>query len=201
MSKPSIGRLFLGIFLLLCLPFVSGCQQQSTKEADPIDTRQIRNIADLSTLEVYYHNVATFEEKSGLQWFFNHGYKRMWFEYTGIIEMGVDVSRVDISGPDESGLYTITLPEAEVLTNPQIDENSISDPLVETGFLTDLTDEEYLATLEEAQANMRDAANNDDSLKFQARERAKVLLERFVINYGEAVGEDYSVQFVDAPEE
>lgn len=197
MSKRLIRFLCLGI-MLLCLPFLTGCSGAS-EDAEPVSTRQVRNIAELSTLECYYHNVAQFENPGG--WFFNHGYKRVWFEYTGIIEIGVDISQVSVSGPDENGVYTVSLPDAEVLTNPQIIEESISDPLVETGFLTNVTVEDQLFSLEDAQAEMREAANNDDSLKFQARERAKEILERYIVNYGEQIGEDYSVQFIDTPTE
>ena len=57
-----------------------------------------------------------------------------------------------------------------------------------------------MTALRDAQETVRETVNNDDSLLFQARERAKELIERFIVNYGETVGEEYSVRFVD-PEE
>lgn len=108
--------------------------------------------------------------------------------------------RISITGPDENGVYTVTLPEAEVLTNPQIDEGSIIEPLTEQGWFTEITNEDRMTALRDAQETVRETVNNDDSLLFQARERAKELIERFIVNYGETVGEEYSVRFVD-PEE
>ena len=172
---------------------LSGCEQQSA-ESEPIESAQIRQIAELSTLQCYYHNVAKFtQEAGGMGWLGGMGYKRMWFEYTAIVEIG-------ITGPDENGVYTVTLPEAEVLTNPQIDEGSIIEPLTEQGWFTEITNEDRMTALRDAQETVRETVNNDDSLLFQARERAKELIERFIVNYGETVGEEHSVRFVD-PEE
>ncbi len=133
-------------------------------------------------------------------WLGGMGYKRMWFEYTAIVEIGINVNEISITGPDENGVYTVTLPEAEVLTNPQIDEGSIIEPLTEQGWFTEITNEDRMTALRDAQETVRETVNNDDSLLFQARERAKELIERFIVNYGETVGEEYSVRFVD-PEE
>lgn len=133
-------------------------------------------------------------------WLGNMGYKRMWFEYTATVEIGINVNEISISGPDENGVYTVTLPQAEVLTNPQIDEDSFSEPLSERGWFTDITNEDRMEALREAQETVRETVNNDESLLFQARERAKDIIERFIVNYGETVGEEYSVRFVDVEE-
>lgn len=179
---------------------LSGCEQQSA-ESEPIESAQIRQIAELSTLKCYYHNVAKFtQEAGGMGWLGGMGYKRMWFEYTAIVEIGINVNEISITGPDENGVYTVTLPEAEVLTNPQIDEGSIIEPLTEQGWFTEITNEDRMTALRDAQETVRETVNNDDSLLFQARERAKELIERYIVNYGETVGEEYSVRFVD-PEE
>lgn len=193
-----IACLFL--ISLTSLFVLSGCKQQ-TPEPEPIESSQIRQIAELSTLECYYHNVAKFEQEAGgMGWLGNMGYKRMWFEYTATVEIGINVNEISISGPDENGVYTVTLPQAEVLTNPQIDEDSFSESLSERGWFTDITNEDRMEALREAQETVRETVNNDESLLFQARERAKDIIERFIVNYGETVGEEYSVRFVDAEE-
>ena len=160
-----IACLFL--ISLTSLFALSGCKQQ-TPEPESIESSQIRQIAELSTLECYYHNVAKFEQEAGgMGWLGNMGYKRMWFEYTATVEIGINVNEISISGPDENGVYTVTLPQAEVLTNPQIDEDSFSEPLSERGWSP------------RGSGNCRETVNNDESLLFQARERAKDIIERF----------------------
>ena len=45
---------------------------------------------------------------------------------------------------------------------------------------------------------MRENAESDDTLKAQARERAKDLLEEYVQNVGEELGQSYTVRWEDA---
>lgn len=63
---------------------------------------------------------------------------------------------------------------------------------------TSLETEEKTKSLGEAQKGMKEEAEKDDSLKFQARQRAKEMLESYVKNVGELVGDDYDVRRVDA---
>lgn len=45
---------------------------------------------------------------------------------------------------------------------------------------------------------MLESISNNDTLMAQARQRAKDLLEEYVINVGEVLGETYTVKWVDA---
>lgn len=179
--------------LLFCL---SGCVSDKAKPAPSFSNAGY--ICELSTLEVYYHNVARAEQQANgpFAWFFENGYKQIWFEYCGVVEMGVDVSQVSISGPDQSNVVSIALPQAEVL-DVNVDEKSISEPVIETGFMTDFTTEEKTEILGNAQSEMRAAADQDDTLKSQARERAKSMLESYVKNVGRLMGEEYTIRWVD----
>lgn len=179
--------------LLFCLP---GCVSDKAKPAPSFSNAGY--ICELSTLEVYYHNVARAEQQANgpFAWFFENGYKQIWFEYSGVVEMGIDVSQVSISGPDQSNVVSIALPQAEVL-DVNVDEKSISEPVIETGFMTDFTTEEKTEILGNAQSEMRAAADQDDTLKSQARERAKSMLESYVKNVGGLMGEEYTIRWVD----
>ncbi len=193
-----IACLFL--ISLTSLFALSGCKQQ-TPEPESIESSQIRQIAELSTLECYYHNVAKFEQEAGgMGWLGNMGYKRMWFEYTATVEIGINVNEISISGPDENGVYTVTLPQAEVLTNPQIDEDSFSEPLSERGWFTDITNEDRMEALREAQETVVRPSTTMKACYFRPVNVRKTLSSVFIVNYGETVGEEYSVRFVDAEE-
>ena len=127
------------------------------------------------------------------------GYKKIWTEYSGIVELGIDVNKVSISKPDDKGVVKVTIPDAEIL-NVDLDEDSMSEPLTDTGFMTKITKEEETAALAEAQNDMEETAQENTALLAQAKERAKNLIEGYVKNIGEQIGEAYTVEWVDAEE-
>lgn len=196
-----ITNKFAAVLLALVLVSVTsltGCQSKEAKAAPNFSGYE--SIAELSTIECYYHNVAKFSKDadSGVFGFMKHGYKKAWFEYSGIVRMGIDAYKVDISQPDEDNVVTVTIPYARLMGDPDVDETSLTEPLVETGWWTELTAEDKLAMFSEAQTKMREAAESDDALLAQARTRAKDILEQYVKNVGQQLGEEYTVNFVDA---
>ena len=70
------------------------------------------------------------------------------------MQLGVDVAKVNVSNPDENNVVTITVPDAEVLGQPQADETHLSDIYSDTGLLTPITTVDQSAALEEAQNEM-----------------------------------------------
>lgn len=72
--------------------------------------------------------------------------------------------------------------------------------LTDTGLFTDITKEEETAALAEAQNNMEETAQANDALLVQAKERAKNLLEGYVKNVGDQIGEEYTVKWVENSE-
>lgn len=193
----SIKKLALTLILsTTTIGCLSGCSNEK-KEAD---FSEINSICELATLKCYYHNVAKAEtEASGLFKWLGTGYKKIWTEYSGIVEVGIDVNKVLISAPDADGVIEITIPDAEIL-NVDLDEQSMSEPLTDTGLFTDITKEEETAALAEAQNNMKETAQANSALLVQAKERAKNLLEGYVKNVGDQFGEEYTVKWVDASE-
>lgn len=134
MKKTMIGAtcaltLVLGSFALV------GCSSQEQKSAD---FSGVQSVAELATLKCYYHNVAKAEQNGGL---FDIGYKKVWVEYDGIVEVGVDVSQVTISEPDGEGKVRVHIPDAKIL-GVNVDKDSIGDPLIDRGPITDVTADE-----------------------------------------------------------
>ena len=194
-----VFRSALCVLLVISSLQCAGCIGNGADElGEEADFSNASYICELSTLEVYYHNVAQMSQDSDVLFGIgNIGYKKMWFEYSGIVEVGIGASRVEVSQPDAQNVVTISLPQAEILS-VNLDETTISDPVVETGLFTSLETEEKTKSLGEAQKGMKEEAEKDDSLKFQARQRAKEMLESYVKNVGELVGDDYDVRWVDA---
>ena len=178
--------------VVLCL---TGCG----KETQTADFSGVTSVCELATLKCYYHNVAKAEtEASGIfaKWL-KTGYKKIWTEYSGIIEYGIDISQVTVSEPDKNGVVTVTMPDAQVL-NVDVDEDSLGTPLTDTGFLTSVTTEEKTTTLAGAQEAMEQQAKENTELLSQAKARAKTLIEEYIKNVGESIGEEYTVEWKDA---
>lgn len=178
--------------VVLCL---TGCG----KEIQTADFSGVTSVCELATLKYYYHNVAKAEtEASGIfaKWL-KTGYKKIWTEYSGIIEYGIDISQVTVSEPDKNGVVTVTMPDAQVL-NVDVDEDSLGTPLTDTGFLTSVTTEEKTTTLAGAQEAMEQQAKENTEMLSQAKARAKTLIEEYIKNVGESIGEEYTVEWKDA---
>lgn len=178
--------------VVLCL---TGCG----KETQTADFSGVTSVCELATLKCYYHNVAKAEtEAIGIfaKWL-KTGYKKIWTEYSGIIEYGIDISQVTVSEPDKNGVVTVTMPDAQVL-NVDVDEDSLGTPLTDTGFLTSVTTEEKTTTLAGAQEAMEQQAKENTEMLSQAKARAKTLIEEYIKNVGESIGEEYTVEWKDA---
>lgn len=178
--------------VVLCL---TGCG----KETQTANFSGVTSVCELATLKCYYHNVAKAEtEASGIfaKWL-KTGYKKIWTEYSGIIEYGIDISQVTVSEPDKNGVVTVTMPDAQVL-NVDVDEDSLGTPLTDTGFLTSVTTEEKTMTLAGAQEAMEQQAKENTEMLSQAKARAKTLIEEYIKNVGESIGEEYTVEWKDA---
>lgn len=178
--------------VVLCL---TGCG----KETQTADFSGVTSVCELATLKCYYHNVAKAEtEASGIfaKWL-KTGYKKIWTEYSGIIEYGIDISQVTVSEPDKNGVVTVTMPDEQVL-NVDVDEDSLGTPLTDTGFLTSVTTEEKTTTLAGAQEAMEQQAKENTEMLSQAKARAKTLIEEYIKNVGESIGEEYTVEWKDA---
>ena len=189
--------LCLLVISMLCLTECAD-KKEEKKEAD---FSAIQSVCELATLKCYYHNVAKSEtEASGLFKWLGTGYKKIWTEYSGIVELGVDVSKVSVSKPSKDGVVKVTIPDAEILS-VDLDEDSMGEPLTDTGFMTKITKEEETEALAEAQNHMEETANENGNLLNQAKERAKSLIEGYVKNVGEQIGKEYTVEWVDAKAE
>jgi len=192
MKRNRVAKMLLISLIGVCC--LAGCSGKK-KEAD---FSGINAVCELATLKCYYHNVAKAEtEASGLFKWLGVGYKKIWTEYSGIVELGIDINKVSISKPDADGVVQVTVPDAEIL-NVDLDEESMSEPLTETGFLTKITKEEETEALAKAQSDMEETARANRALMVQAKERAKNLIEGYIKNVGEQIGEEYTVEWVEA---
>lgn len=187
MNKKKLG-ITCALTLALSSFVLTGCAAQEQKSAD---FSGVQSVAELATLKCYYHNVAKAEQDGG---WFDIGYKKVWTEYDGVVEVGVDVSQVTIGEPDENGRVQVHIPEAKIL-EVNVDKDSIS-TLTEAGLFTNVTTEERTASFAAAQNTMEQTAQKNMAILAQARERAKQVIEGYVKNVGTEMGKDYTVEWV-----
>ena len=184
------------LITLLSINCLFGCGSQKQKP----DFSSIKSVCELSTLKCYYHNVATYEKNAhGLLKVFGSGYKKIWIEYSGIVNLGIDINKVDISEPDTNNVITIKIPDAEVQST-SLDKSTLSEPLTDKGVFNKITTEEKTEALSSAQQNMKETAQKDTSLLAQAKEHAKLILQGYINNLGEEFNEEYTIKWVDVSE-
>ena len=180
--------------LLVCLVLLalSGCAAEKVSEGESF--ARINAVCQMATLKCYYHNVAEYVRTA--DGWFGMGYKKLWIEYSGIVELGVNVAKVRIDPPDANGIVRVFVPDAEV-QNVDFDMDSIADPITEAGFMTDITAADKTAAFGIAQAAMREAAAEDESLLLQAKTRAKMIVEGYIVNVGNELGKTYTVEWTE----
>ena len=197
MKKKIISILCVGMLLLS----LNGCKSMEKEEKSAqINLQQMQEICQLATLECYYHNVAKSDTSKRVLWWNTN--KKLWIEYTGIVKMGIDVSKVSMEVEDDDTVV-ITLPNAQIL-GCKVDEDSLTEDsyYIEKQGLGagDITADIQTNAFQEAQKNMREVAENDTTQLFHARQRAKSLLESYVKNIGNVIGKDYIIEWRDYQE-
>lgn len=175
-------------------------KQQQSEEAAAAEAAQqeedlsgINEVAELTTIEAHYHQVAkfTYEADEGLTGIWKHGYKKAWREFDGRAYFGIDASKVATSR--EGNVVTIKMPRATLVEDPKI--IGMDKLIVETGFLTDFTDEDEQEMTRTAQEDLRNKAASDTSMINQTTENAEKILKRWVESVGKTYGEELAVKF------
>ena len=177
---------------------LTGFTEIFEKKEDPVqaDFSAVDYICELATLKCYYHNVAEFEaDPNGLFKYglFKYGYKRLWMEYEGVVELGVDASEIKIEQPDEKNVVYVYMPQAKVL-NVYKDETPMK-IYTEKGVLTNITSEDQAQAFADAQKNMEENANADTHSLNRAHNNAQKLIENYIVNVGEQIGQQYTVKW------
>ena len=204
-----VATCLLLILAILIIPF----GKKEDEKVEWSEYSSVNEICELATLRSYYHNVSLLEEKPEgaakvisdiLTWPFNQilktGYKQIWQEYSGIVEIGIDLKKdkIQINNPDKNGVVDVYIPDARVL-DVKADVDSFSEPLDERGLFTTITAKERNDAYVAAQDKMRQQAENDQALLRRAKNNAKILIERYIVNLGKEMGLSYIVNWVDNP--
>ena len=170
----------------------------SDTEPAPADmepqTSQMKAICELAVMDCYYHNVAKYELKDaeGFLWWTKD--KNFWIEYSGVVTLGVDVSRVTVEV--DGTKVTISIPAAEVLSCT-VDSSSLTeDSYIVAQDSAAIEAEDEIAAFSVAQADLEATASQDTALLASAQQQAQQLLEDYITNIGKATGKSYTIEWI-----
>ena len=184
-------------------------------EKENVDTEleydDVYTICELATLRSFYHNTGIYSGTGNdlldlvntwtpAGWVFEFGYEEYWIEYAGIVEYGVDASEIRISQPDENGVVTAYMPDADVL-NVTADEDSISVVVENSGLLNSVSTETKAEIYQAAQQGMSTKAAEDTKLISQATKNAKSLVENYIKEIGDGMGKTLTVRWTNDKED
>ena len=178
------------LILVSAVLLLSGC---GAKKAVVIDTdpevefniteNQLQSICKLATLKCYFNNVA----KTTLEGTFLQKDSKLWIEYSGTVNMGVDFSKVKLEV--DGNKLIITMPDAEILNvnDPEINDNSYYSS--EQGiFYAKMDAEDERDAFKQAQEHMKQKANESKTLLQTAKMRAQILIENYIHQMDELAG-------------
>ena len=184
-------RIVVCVLLIAILFSLAACSKPTQTEPQVV---QMRAICQLATMECYYHNVAKFNQEVAGQFLWITWGKHFWMEYSGVVTVGIDASKVDLTISDSE--VTITMPPAKVL-DCKVDSTSLNENsfIVEQGSAAVNAKDETVAH-SKAKEEMIKAASEDAALLANAQQRAKQLIENYVNNIAESVGKQYTIKWV-----
>ena len=191
-----LSKFIISIAVIISLLTMTGCaaKQQPIEPA----VSQIRRICELAVLECYYHNVAKSVKPKK---YIGQVERKFWIEYTGTAKIGIDLSQVKMTFDSEDpSIINVTIPKAKVL-GIDVDESSLSEDSVilgADGFVKNkVSADDQTNAINEAQKKMEETAKNDTAVLVTAQERAKKLIENYILQLGNSCGVDYRVNWIE----
>lgn len=211
MRKKVRRIVYIGLVILMLVPAGCGKDREQDSVQKP-NISQIRSICELATLECYYHNVVKGTVEGG--WFkdgWNDGWDivewmkkahvsdcEYWFEYVGIIKIGIDMESLNIEIKGEE--VNITIPKAKILSS-QVEPESLDKGLYVVSSSDDdgawITLEHETEAISLAQENMNQQTKENTLLFEEASERAKKLIQNYVQQMGKLAGKEYNIHWIE----
>ena len=180
------------IAILLMTIIMAGSSVGCSKEKVPEpELTQVRSICNLATVKCYYHNVAKSEKKAA------HVFekdRKFWIEYTGVANVGIDMSKVDMKVEGEK--VTVIIPSAKLL-NKSIDVINKESYFFSADGINknEITAEDQTKAIDDAQKEMVKEVKANTTVMISAQERAKTLIENYIKQVGKAAGIDYQIEW------
>ena len=161
------------------------------------DLVQIRSMCELATIKCYYNNVLRSDKLKGTgmsHWAEDN--RRFWIEYSGNVFIGIDMSEINME--IDGDIVTITIPPAKVLdikNNFYSDDNIIQNN--DNGWKKNpLKASDISNAINQANEQLIEEYNNNSQILVTAQNRAKLLIENYILQIGTATNVDYEINWV-----
>lgn len=190
----------MATIVFLCVLTACGIDKTTIENVKP-ELSQVQAICNLATLECYYHTVGkVVKNKTDDQQIidFLKRDRTVWVEYTGVAQIGIDMTEVKIETSGDS--VKITMPDAKILSKwvepDSYNEDSFyiseDDWLVKNSVTADLQTQ----AVDKGQEEMKESILSNKSLMKNAQIRAQKLIKNYIDKIGETAGVDYQITWV-----
>ena len=211
------------LILTMCAGVFTACKKDEEKTDTEVDTEvavneeevelspemleslrpqeiQVRNICQLATLEVYFHNVAKAVKPASTSFFaLTQQDRRFWIEYSGTATIGIDMSRVTME--IEDNVITVRIPHAQMIGGIDVDSDSydINSVVVESEdwwrAKNEITADDVTNAIREANTYTTLSLLNNRSMMLNAELRATDLIEKYIEQVSMYSDTQYTVNF------
>ena len=181
--------------LLIISIFLVGCE---SKNKTDIKT-QLTNtefVDELITEKVYYHNVAEYDKdkETGITHLFDKD-KKLWIEYTGIVDLGIDLTKVNVTFKGDD--MHIFVPKATIFDYNILSNGSNTYKIynLENGLFDNnkLNTNDSEIALKTAQEEMKKGVYKNRQLLIRAQIRSKKLIERYLLMKNNLTKIEYNI--------
>ncbi|MCR5593873.1 MAG: DUF4230 domain-containing protein [Saccharofermentans sp.] len=173
-----------------------------TTESMQPDIVQIRNICELATYRVYFHNVAKAVKprSSGLSGI-GESDRQFWFEYSGYVDLGVDMSRVAMT--IEGDVVTVTMPDVGPIGGVNVDSSSydFNSVIIEGEHWynvinpNEITATDLTNAINDTNTDTMFSILSDNTIMMTAQQRAEELIENYIQLVGKYSDTHFTVVF------
>lgn len=211
--RRKIERMLWFGLIIIVVTLASCANIQEEKNVQEPGISQIRSICELATMECYYHNVVKGKVEGG--WFkegWNDGWNILdwmrkanvedceyWFEYVGIIKIGIDMANLKIQVKEDK--VEITMPKAKILSS-EVKPESLEEGLYVTSASDNdgawITLENETEAISIAQEDMNKEARENTMVFEEATERAKKLIQNYIVQMGKLTNKEYTIEWIEA---
>ena len=169
--------IILMFFTLICL---TGCKNSKNEKLSE-NVQKMELTGNLVTYEAFYHNVLEYDKPAevGITHLFEKS-RTLFAEYTGIIKIGIDLSKVKITTSGNN--INVYIPKAKVIGDANVDKDDFkAENFIESKDSSlnknPLTVNDSIKAFDDAQKEMKKLTIENEELLSAAQKRAKIILE------------------------
>ena len=188
--------IFVGVFFI---GQVIGEKIWQNNEPEPkkieLQENHFKFIAELATVEAYYHNVTKVLDEDYEEWLWIDKPLNFWVTSEYVVTYGVDADLIKFDRTRD--VISITIPKARVLyieNIPNENKTYVAKDSVDVG------NDELKVAYKETQTKITEESNENSVLLEKAQYQAKQLISNYVNKVAYANGSSYEIKWIEVDE-